>query len=457
VRALFEPVDRLRVSASYWKYDGNYPSGAYATDAGFAPQAGPLLDALPAYTVKGISAAYGFDDIDVFYGYASNRYALPLSGKLNNAVLDSDIGIGVTTHELRLSSNGHAPWRWTGGFYWRASERDDAWNYPGEDIDQRSTTTSRAMSVYGDVTWTLPWLPLESSIGLRHFRDHLTGHDSNHGIAARPDDAVFSSNSPRLSLSWRPRDGWQLYASASKGFRSGQRQVTGFEQVAAATGVSFPSVIAPDTIWTYELGTKIAALDRRLDMEFAVYHNDWKDVAVRIPLGATGLNALVNSPGTRTDGFDATAAFTWTRSLKTAVGMSVVAARYTGSVPGTGIRRGAAADDVPRLLASANVEYDFPDVAGWKTSARAGMQHASPHRSAVFPDYTAGDTINNVNARLSFGKRPWTLALYGENLMNDRGATSVRSVIPLTTTASEAYSPRLRPCTIGIELVVATD
>ena len=457
VRALLQPVERLRINASYWRYDGGYPSGVNTSDAGYAPQAGPLLDAFPGYTIRGISAAYDFDAINVFYGYASNRYRLPIMGVYGGAALDSGIDIGVATHELRVSSNSRIPWRWTGGIYWRKSERDDAWTFPNEDIDQQSTTSSRAMSIYGDLTYTMPSLPLEASLGLRHFRDHLAGHDDNHGVATRPDDAVFRSNSPRLSLSFRPGDGYQIYASASKGFRSGQRQVTGFDRVATTTGVSFPSVISPDTIWTYELGSKISGIGQRLNMEFSVYHNDWKNVAVRVPLGTSGLNALVNSPGTRTDGFDASLSYALSSSLKTGLTTGFVDARYTGGVAGTGIRNGAAVDDVPRFLASANVELDLPRVAGWTATARAAIQHASPHRSAVFPADTPGDTINNASARIAFGKRPWTLAIYGDNLLNDRGAASLRTVVPLSPTSNEAYSPRLRPRTIGIELSVATD
>lgn len=457
LRALFQPIERLRINASYWRYDGSHRSGVNASDAGFAPQAGPLLDASSGYAVKGISAAYDFDKVNVFYGYASNRYKLPLSGVFTGAAFRSDIEIGVATHDLRLSSNSRKPLRWTGGIYWRNAERGDTFIYPSEDIDQQSATSSRTASFYGDLTYTLPSLPLEAGFGLRHFRDHLVGRDSNHGIETRSDDAVFSSNNPKLSLSYRPRDDYQIYASASKGFRSGQRQVTGFDRIASTTGVSFPSVISPDTIWTYELGTKLSILDQRLNMEFAAYHNDWKNVAVRFPLGTTGLNALVNSPGTKTNGFDAALSYALTSSLKAGMTASVVDACYTGSVTGTDIRSGAAVDDVPRFLASANVELAVPYFAAWKTIVRAALQHASPHRSAVFPSYSAGDTINNANARISFNKRPWTFAIYGENLLNDRGAASVRSTATLTSTANETYSPRLRPRTIGVELSFAID
>ena len=50
-------------------------------------------------------------------------------------------------------------------------------------------------------------------------------------------------------------------------------------------GIALPAALKPDSIWTYELGTKAVLLDKRMTVEAAVYHSDWKDVTVRIPIG----------------------------------------------------------------------------------------------------------------------------------------------------------------------------
>lgn len=182
----------------------------------------------------------------------------------------------------------------------------------------------------------------------------------------------------------------------------------GYELIAAANNVRLPAGIKPDTIWTYELGAKFSLPERRLAMEYAVYHSDWRDVAVRIPLGTSGANGVINSSGTTTNGVDASASYAVTSALRATLGAAFVDARYAGSVAGTGIRRGAAVDDVPRV---------------------------------------------------TFSKGPSKVSLFGENLANDHRAVSIRTVAPLdaSTTITEAYSPRLRPRTIGLALGFAFD
>jgi len=457
VRALFRPIDNLHINATYWSYQGSYQYGVNETDAGSAPHSGPLLNATPSYTLKGISGTYDVDQLSLFYGYSQNTYALPAPGMVGGTAFDSTIGIEVAAHELRVSSNAQKTWRWTAGLYRRSSSRHDVVIYPAFGIDQTSATKSTASSVFGEITYTMPSFPLEASLGLRHFRDFLSGGDVNLGVAEPRSNANFSSDNPRLSLAYRPLEDWQIYASASKGFRSGQRQISGVEQIAEANHVTLPSVVKPDSIWTYELGTKLNMLERRLNMEFAVYHSDWRDVAVRIPLGNTGLNGLINSDGTRTDGVDASVSYALTKTFTITFSGGFVDATYAGSVPGTGIRNGSPVDDIPRLTMSASGDCSFPFVGGWVGIARAGIQHASPHQASMFPAYMAGDTINNVNARLSLSKGPWKLSLYGDNLTNDRGATSYRTVTQLSATTTETYAPRLRRRTVGLELVFEID
>ena len=150
--------------------------------------------------------------------------------------------------------------------------------------------------------------------------------------------------------------------------------------MAAANNVTLPSVIKPDTIWSYERGAKLNLLDRRVAMEYAVYHSDWRDVAVRIPFGTSGCNGLINSNCTHTNGIEATLSYAPTTGLRATQGGSVVDARYAGTVAGTGIRSGSPVDDVPRATWRASGEYDFALGGGWSGRAGAGIQHASARR-----------------------------------------------------------------------------
>jgi outer membrane receptor protein involved in Fe transport len=451
VKMLFRPLDQLTINASYWHFKGDYPYGNSATDAGTV-SLGTVLDGSSEYTLKGISGTYDFDAFSVFYSYADNAFHLPQSGSLAGGAVNAGINIDVKTHELRFNSNAQKPWRWTAGVYRRTANRFDDIVISAFDLNQTSGTDSVATSVFGEITYTFPSFPLEASLGVRHFKDKIHGADVNNGVPSPVTDNTFSSNNPRFSLAYRPNANQQIYASASKGFRSGQNQVTGTEALAAQYGLVLPAAIKPDSIWTYELGTKMSALNRRLNMEFAVYHSDWKDFAIRYPIANTGLNALINSSGTRTNGIDASFAYAVNRDLTTTFGIGLVDAKYKDAVLGTSIKAGTHVDDVPRLNISASGDYAFPLPGAWAGVARAGVTHAASHPAATFALDQPGDAIDNVYARISATKGNWTVSLYGENLKNDNGAASSYIGTEISATQIDLSAPRLRPRTIGLEL-----
>ncbi|HKR92351.1 MAG TPA: TonB-dependent receptor, partial [Novosphingobium sp.] len=81
-----------------------------------------------------------------------------------------------------------------------------------------------------------------------------------------------------------------------------------------------------------------------------------------------------------------------------------------------------------------------------------GWEHSSPRRFNSFPGYLPGDNINRVDARAGVEMAGISLAVFADNLTNDNGATSFRSVQPLGPGDLDITSPRLRPRTFGIEL-----
>ena len=450
VRVRFDPTDRLTINGSYWNYDKSLGSDNNAMDKGTAPQSLSLL-AAEKYTVSGLNAAYDFDDVSLFYGYAKNTFNLPESGSLFGGNLNAGIDIGVASHELRASSSGSGPLKWTAGLYHRDADRSDTFVFPLFALNNVSNTESSADAVFGEVSYMFTAIPIELTTGARRFRDHLRSQDFNSGIPTPLADFKFNSTDPHVSLSWRPSHDLQVYTSASKGFRSGQVQPSASVALAGPLGISLSPSLKPDSIWTYELGTKAALLQNRMTVEAAIFHSDWKDETVRIPLGTTGFNGLINSAGTSTDGVELQVTLDVTHSLNLSLGGSFNNARYAGDVPGTGIRKGSRVDGTPATTLNGAVEYRFPAFGAWQGLARAGVQYNSRLENPSFAQNLPGDAILNANARLSFANQGWTVALFGENLTNDDGATSARSVSP-TSTGTESFANRLRPRTIGVEV-----
>ncbi|WP_299006048.1 TonB-dependent receptor [uncultured Caulobacter sp.] len=453
----FKPTDHLMLDASYWYYKGDFAGGgSNATDDGQISQSIVLANTLK-YELAGLSARYDLGRAELFYGYSHNAFDLPQSGSLFGGTLSSTIGIRVDAHELRLASTGQGALQWTLGAYQRTSERQDAFMLSLFGLDNRDQTHSKAQAVFGEATYTLPDAPIDLTAGLRYFRDELGGQETNAGVVTPDAGHTYHSLNPRFSLAWRPRSNLNLYVSAAKGFRSGQLQPTMPSGIARQLGVNLPAALGQDSIWTYEAGAKAEFLERRVSLEAAVYHSRWKDVTVRVPLGATGFNGLINSKGTQTNGIEASLTARPTSTLTLSAGTSYADATYTGSVAGTGITDGAPVDDIAKFTANAAVDYRRPISAQATLLARLAWQHNSPRRFTSFAAYLPSDAIDHVDARLGVAFPKVALSLFADNLTNEGGATSFRSVQALAAGRLDVIANRLRPRTIGLQARVALD
>ncbi|MFC5345551.1 TonB-dependent receptor [Brevundimonas staleyi] len=95
------------------------------------------------------------------------------------------------------------------------------------------------------------------------------------GVAGTPirGDEDFDAFTPKVSLAYTPNDDVLLYASASRGFKSG-----GFDGRATNDFAFEP--FRPEFVWSYEAGAKITGLDGRLIFNAAYFYNDYTDIQV---------------------------------------------------------------------------------------------------------------------------------------------------------------------------------
>jgi iron complex outermembrane recepter protein len=445
------PVDRLNIGASYWHFEGEYPADNTADDQGFAGTGLALANGLE-YDLFGATVDYDFGPARIFYSYANNSFELPQSGSFLGGALDTRIAIDVESHELRLSSNGEGPWQWTVGAYRRDGERRDDFVFALFGIDNGSVTDTISEAVFGEATYSLSNVPIDLTLGLRSVREKLDGLETNAGIAGTPVGDTYKSTNPRAIIAWRPTDDWRIYVSAAKGYRSGQLQPSVSLALAGPLGIALPATLQDDSIWSYEIGTKASLADGRATIEAAVYHSDWEDVTVRIPIGTTGFNGLINSEGTETQGVEASLAWRLSSAWGVNIGASYAEATYAGDVPGTGIRDGKPVDDHAKTTASASVDYARDVFGDLRGSGRLGVQYNSARDFPSFgpPLYLPGDSITTLAARFGIESDRWGAFLFADNLTNEDGAVSARSVtVPGVTPATAS---RLRPRTIGLEL-----
>jgi iron complex outermembrane receptor protein len=75
---------------------------------------------------------------------------------------------------------------------------------------------------------------------------------------------------PRFALNYRPNDDLLLFASATRGFKSGA-------QAARATAVRQLLPVGPEKVWSYELGAKSEFFDRRLRLNVTGFIQNTED------------------------------------------------------------------------------------------------------------------------------------------------------------------------------------
>ena len=448
----FQPTDALSVGASYWHYKVDGPGGtSTADDRGDADQ-GFSLAAVIEYSLVGFSAAYDFGPVELAYSFADNSFELPQRGALFGGTLEATIGIDVRSNELRLASQGDGPLQWTLGAYKREAIRRDAFVFALFGLNNTSRTDATSEALFGEATWSLSSAPIDLTLGLRSVREDLKGQEANSGVPTPPAGGKYNSTNPRFIVAWRPNEAWRVYASAAKGYRSGQLQPSVSKGIGGALGIPLPDALSDDSIWTYELGTKASLADNRATFEAAIYQSDWKDVTVRIPLGATGFNGLINSKGIDVQGLEASLTTLLGEAWRLNLNASYSDAVFAGTVPGTGIKDGSPVDDHAKTTASMSLDYTttvFGDLTG---TGRFGVQYASERDFPSFgpPQYLPGDTTTTMELRFGLESRHWGVQLFVDNLTDEDGAISPRAAQQVPGALPTAT--RFRPRTIGLQV-----
>jgi len=105
---------------------------------------------------------------------------------------------------------------------------------------------------------------------------------------------VYKAWTPKVGVEFRPTDGMLLYASATKGFKSG-----GFNFASTNPAQGFD----PETLWSYEVGAKLDLLDRLLRLNGTYFHYDYKDLQVQSFL-TPGVVDITNASDATVDGVE---------------------------------------------------------------------------------------------------------------------------------------------------------
>jgi outer membrane receptor protein involved in Fe transport len=266
--------------------------------------------------------------------------------------------------------------------------------------------------------------------------------------------AKASGNSPRLVLTYHPFDDTTVYATAARGYRPGGPNVGLPTGIGCALNNAYSPLYQPDTVWNYELGTKMEFLDRKLSIDLAAYRIDWKNVQQAVTDPGCGYEFVANVGTARSKGIEAEINFKPVQSLLLTASGSYDHAEFTaidaGFLDAAAAQSGESVPGVPRQKFNLGGEYTalIADHTGYLRLdwSHLGDVPAGFGYNAVRPAYSALDAAVGVRAG------HYDLSLYGHNLTNSNGILAILEGTVSSfgnTFATQISTP---PRTIGIDL-----
>jgi iron complex outermembrane receptor protein len=372
------------------------------------------------------------------------------------------------TQEFILSSKPGPKLQWTAGAFYFSDL--DQWT---TDIDNNYTTAgpvrlggsgtvTQNYAAYLDATYELTprWF---LTLGARYSHDIVDGAYYNSSFSAAKNFVPSIDNNkatPRAVVRFKPTDDSTLYASYTEGYKARIIDVGGSCQDPPAYKCN---PIDPETVNAYEVGYKVET--HRFSNDMAAYYYDYKNLQVSEYLGAA-LAYITNAARSRIYGFEDSFHFnvdehyqffagaSWTRaryrSFGTDTGGTVTGAPVYASCPANGVLppkyAGSCAPGSFDYVNTDEILHNTPmqHTPAWNVDAGArattGMTDAGEFALSSNFYFTSSfyfspsgtqflqPSYETLGARAEWTHptRHLTVAVYGENLTNERYRTQVQ-------------------------------
>ncbi|MCH7344579.1 TonB-dependent receptor [Pelomonas sp. CA6] len=319
------------------------------------------------------------------------------------------------------------------------------------------TVFTRGKAAYADWSWRLtPRLGL--SAGLRYTQETKRAVVLNQAFS----DASFSkpiatlsdfdkrlevsNTAPKLALDYKLSGSTNLYATASRGFKSGGYNIR-------ANVASVPDSAKPfkdEVLDSYELGAKMVLDQGRLEINTALFHNNYKNVQLSVfssytqPNGQPGFFGDFTNAGRATvDGGELE--FVWRPHAAWTLSGNIAAvrAKYKEYLDrGVNVADQKKFSNTPKLQGALNLENRSAMPFGGTLRTRLGLSY----RSKVYPTTDLNEILAQPGyALLSAGviwdrDAHWSFALQGSNL-TDKAYRTDGYNIPVLGVLSGYYGP----------------
>ena len=361
--------------------------------------------------------------------------------KFDNIIIDAPLSAKAFSQEIRLVGTSSAL-DWTLGVFYTDSEISSSVSqfnsyvngvplFPPFSFAEFYTNESTAF--FANISYHIND-QLTLALGTRYFEDDATADIPAFLISGK---GTFDKLSSKASLSYEITEQATTYFSVSEGFRSG-----GFNSAGA-------DPYEPESVITYELGAKTSLLDRRLNVEAAIFLNEYSDYQAPTIDQGTSLPITGNPGEAKIQGIEWSTLLRITEQFSLSLNANITDAEFTTVDPDvSAVNKGDTVLLVPKFSYSLSADYYF----NW-SSAISGFAHLDYNRQgenteinrspASFNQENKSTDIGFLNAQIGAQWEDITIRLFGRNLNNEL-RTTIGSLAGIFT--------QNRPRTVGVDI-----
>lgn len=325
-----------------------------------------------------------------------------------------DLGVKLTSQEVRLTSDNDGPLRWIlGGFYLHTdrnlltrafvdlnSSRDQIDNSALVIVRIDESNSNNAYAVYANVDYDLSD-KLTLSGALRYDRDDRRQRNVTTNAVR---NASFDSIQPKATLTYKFTPDQLIYATYSTGFRSG-----GFN----APTVSIP-VYKAEELENFEAGFKTSWMNRRLILNGAVYKANSDNFQYFYIDAATASQIIGNIDRVSIWGIELEMQAKLSKNFQIygGIGTTDSTIRQNVSLPAT---VGNKTPKSTEWTLNAGFQFDAPISSSMNFLARVDYQHRGKKYWQV-TNLDVQEPVDLVDVRIGIEGDKWGLFFSGKNI-----------------------------------------
>jgi iron complex outermembrane recepter protein len=328
--------------------------------------------------------------------------------------------------------------------------------FPNDDVyTVRSKYDERQYAAFGDLTFKLTD-SLRFSTGLRYLiareaADLFSG--DYFGTGLQDDISHEHAQTPRFALTYIASPETTLYASASKGFRLGGGNSAIPVSLCAHDLANIGLTAAPltynsDSLWNYEMGTKLLLFDNRVSVDADIYYLRWNDIQQDIYLPTCVYFFEANVGDARSYGSEIGIKANATPHLTLSVSGGTTDATITENVKALNVMAGAHILGVPEWSANLGAMLHGKASSVDDLFMRADYLLTGPSSGTFDPTQVdfRRPAYQVLNLSAGAERHGMKFTVYAQNALNDTKAIQHINNNGLI----EAFG--LRPLTIGITI-----